>query len=92
MLGSTNRAAALVEPARPGLLHIGAAGKELSGCAIEHIVERVAIGMKHKFPSPSIDDSVREDRYLIGIPVVDVVWSELKMPAKFPGVGVDGQQ
>ena len=84
-----DRAAVLVEAVVPGLLDEGLGHLELSGHAIEHVEEPVAVGPQHQLARPALPLHVDEHRNLRGVPVVLVAGRELVVPLQFSRVGVE---
>src|ERR1044071_229330 len=62
--------------------------QECSGSAIKHIVEAVAAGDHYQLAAAGID----QHRHVGRIPVVDIVRSELEMPAELAGIGIQSDQ
>ena len=72
----------------PGLLTVGVGGDEFAGGAIQHIEETVAVGLQNEVLAAGI----HEDGDLGCVPVVLVVFGELKIPVELAGIGIQGEQ
>jgi len=85
-----DRAAVRVEALGPGLLDERLAEQELAGGAIEQVVEPVAVGPADRAALAGGQREVGEDRGLVGVPVVLVVWAELEVPGELAGLARQG--
>ena len=65
---------------------------KLSVGSIDQIVKCVAIRQRNQLSVLAFDFAVDEYRYLIGIPVVGIVWCVLKVPAHLAGRRIQRQQ
>ena len=79
-----------IESFVPVLLHEGLAHQELTGDAIQHVEEPVAIPPQHRLARLPLPGDVGEYRHLYGVPVELVVRRELVVPFELPCVGVEG--
>ena len=82
------RAAFDVQARRPGLSAELRAVEEFAGGAVQHVVKAVAVGDHHKLSIVG----VHQHGHVSGIPIVEVVRRELKVPAQLAGVGIKRDQ
>ena len=66
--------------------------QELAGLAVEHVVERIAIGGHDELAGLALPIGVDQDLDLVGVPVVGVVRRELEPPDDLARVWIEGQQ
>src|SRR5262249_14790822 len=90
-IGQLNRAPIRIEAFRPGLVNEVLAQKKLSVCAIEHVEKPIPIGDHHDLASNAVELDIGKYRSVCGIPIMRVVWSELKVPAQLAGVGIQSE-
>ena len=77
---------------RPTSVSRTACPQELAGLAIEHVVERVAVGHGHQLARPAVDRRVEQHRHLVRVPIVHIVRRELEVPLDLSVVGVEREQ
>src|SRR5262249_48086110 len=63
--------------------------QKLSICPVQDIKKSVSIGLQQKFAWLSAPLCIDEDRWLLRIPIVNVVRSELEMPSELSGFGFE---
>src|SRR4029077_19390158 len=64
--------------------------QELSGLSVQHVEKRVAVAPVHELPLPAAKFGIYQHGNLHGIPVVNVMRRELKVPFQLARVCVEG--
>src|SRR5215831_10714746 len=81
--------AAVVEALGPGLFGVSAAGDECASGAVEHIVERIAVGHSDQLTADAAHIAFEQHRDVSGVPIVRVVGCELEMPFELTRVTIE---
>src|SRR5215471_7226868 len=87
-----NRPALLVDAFGPVLFAIRATQQKLARQPVQQIVECIAIRYRDQLAGSAAKHGVDQHRYMVRIPVMDVVWRELEMPLELAGIRVEGEQ
>ena len=87
--GNSLRTPLFIEAAGPIHLDKRFAEQELSGCAIEHVEEPIAVCPKHDFARTALPLHIRKHGNLGGVVVELVVRRELVVPLQLAGIGVE---
>src|SRR5207249_2179358 len=74
-----------VEARRPGLLSVWNAAEELTGRAVEDVIKTIPIRDRQQLASFGLE----QNGHVRGIPIVQIVRGELKVPAEAAGGGVE---
>jgi hypothetical protein len=61
----------------------------LAGQAIENVVEPIPVSHQSQLPLRATNGRIHQDRDVRRIPIVHVVWRELKMPLQLSRIGME---
>ncbi len=89
---SMGRPDASTSLAQFSLSHEGCSLQELAIGPVENIEKAVAIGLHQQATGYAVLFDIHQHGSLIGVVVIEVVWSELEIPFQFSGVGVDAPE
>ena len=92
MILHENRPALGIQFTRPILARKRLAHQELARFAIQHIEERIAIRLHNQFAIASFPFEIEQHGRFRGIPIVQVVRRELKMPLELAGIRIKRNQ
>ena len=83
------RASLRIEAVGPTDLGVGAGMQEFAAGPVQRVEEAVAVGLDQRLNLAPVDIQIRQHRIANGIPIVDIVRRELKVPPQLSGVRVD---